>query len=338
MIAFFVLTYAAHSFLETSMESAAGSDRIIWPDEPIMDWLWKLWYLLWLLGVWAAPSGLLYWMGKISLLTFGLSLAGVLWVIIPISLLSAESAVSRLVVFRPWVAWLMLKQPLSTAVFYIVTGILLALCGGLAYQMVVSGNIFWVPVAAVVGAAGLLLYARLLGRMGWLLSQKAGFLADSEQSEEAESTEAGAGSATGAMATMGQTTQPAGRKKKRTGWRMRAAGTATAASASTSTSNDAGPVEGSYNMQAAVSLPSPEEQIRLARPVPAHAERPAHQTIVIDRPPPPAFPLFSGVYTFPFYPTTLVPFAKLTLGFLVMGLLFYLLAALLPETLRGEVR
>jgi hypothetical protein len=39
-------------------------------------------------------------------------------------------------------------------------------------------------------------------------------------------------------------------------------------------------------------------------------------------PPPPSWPLWSGVYTFPFYPTTLGAFAVLAMGFLGMIILF----------------
>jgi hypothetical protein len=39
-------------------------------------------------------------------------------------------------------------------------------------------------------------------------------------------------------------------------------------------------------------------------------------------PPPPSWPLWSGVYTFPFYPTTLGAFAVMAIGFLGMIILF----------------
>src|SRR5262245_32635282 len=49
IVGFFVFSYAAHAFLVAFEGTAAGNDEVVWPKEPMYDWLWKLLYLLGLL-------------------------------------------------------------------------------------------------------------------------------------------------------------------------------------------------------------------------------------------------------------------------------------------------
>src|SRR4051812_25826992 len=47
--------YAAHVFLVTVDGTASGYDEVTWPDEPYYDWVWKLFYLVWLVALWGVP-------------------------------------------------------------------------------------------------------------------------------------------------------------------------------------------------------------------------------------------------------------------------------------------
>jgi hypothetical protein len=49
-----------------------------------------------------------------------------------------------------------------------------------------------------------------------------------------------------------------------------------------------------------------------------------------EEPPPPPLPLVSGVYTFPWYPQTLMVWLSLSVGALLLGLLIQLLMDLAP--------
>src|SRR5262249_1742680 len=59
LLGLMTLSYAAHAFLVVLIETAAGTDAIVWPDELFQDWCWKLWYLAWLILIWSVPVTLI---------------------------------------------------------------------------------------------------------------------------------------------------------------------------------------------------------------------------------------------------------------------------------------
>ena len=46
------LTFAAHYFLVTIIDSASGNDEVHYPNEAIIDWWWKPFFCIWILGFW----------------------------------------------------------------------------------------------------------------------------------------------------------------------------------------------------------------------------------------------------------------------------------------------
>jgi hypothetical protein len=172
LLSLIVLSYAGYSFLLVLTSTAAGDDEVIWPGDPLVDWIWNGWYLAWLLAIWAVPASLLAGLLGLrpSSLPFLLVVAGVLWLLLPVSLLSSLSAVSRMLVLRPAIIRLLLRHAGATSAFYLATGILVAVCSSLGYFAVVGPGLLLLP-AAVVGAIGFLVYARLLGRIGQLITQ-----------------------------------------------------------------------------------------------------------------------------------------------------------------------
>src|ERR671936_2922622 len=56
IIGLYVAAYAAHSFLTAVEDTAAGNDEVRWPHDPLVDWAWKLFYLVWLAAVWLVPA------------------------------------------------------------------------------------------------------------------------------------------------------------------------------------------------------------------------------------------------------------------------------------------
>jgi hypothetical protein len=90
-----------------------------------------------------------------------------------VALLSSLSASSRWFVFRPVVVWNLLRLAPSTFVVYLLSAVLAATVAALAYAAVVSGWLVVSPAAAVGTAAAILIYARLLGRLGWKMSRLA---------------------------------------------------------------------------------------------------------------------------------------------------------------------
>ena len=57
--ALYLLVYAAHCFLVIVEQTGAGSEEVVWPDEPMIDWLWKGCYLGWLAAVELVPTWIL---------------------------------------------------------------------------------------------------------------------------------------------------------------------------------------------------------------------------------------------------------------------------------------
>jgi hypothetical protein len=190
----YVLAYAAHCFLIVLEQTAAGGRHVDWPDEPFLDWIWKAFYLLWLTAVWLVPISLLVRALDLPLLP-GLLLAGGLFALVfPVGLLSSLGGSSKLVILSPTVLGRLARMVPRLAAFYLVTGLILAGCGvvlgfGLAgwqaFRDAAAGAgpgwlgtlldvwawLVVLPVTALVVAVAALTYARLLGRVGFLLNQ-----------------------------------------------------------------------------------------------------------------------------------------------------------------------
>lgn len=170
-----LLARAAHCFLVIVESTAAGMDEVPWPDEPFLDWLWKPIYLFGLMSFWL----LLGWF-ILYLVNIGLAMAlpgivgvivGVVWLLFPISLYSSLSAQS-LVSLLYWPLLRRLGRRLGyLLVLYILTAPLLA--GGIVVAyLAVAGDGWWLPIAALVIPTALFIHARLMGRLGWLLSNR----------------------------------------------------------------------------------------------------------------------------------------------------------------------
>src|SRR5947209_7174361 len=159
LLSFLVLSYAGYSFLTVFINTSAGSDEVLWPKDPFQDWMWKSWYLAWLLAIWAIPVWLVMNLLDPPVWQFALILAGFLWLMFPIGLLSSLSASSRWVVLRPVVVGMFVRNIGSTLAFYLITGMLFAGWGVLLYYAVL-GNFYFVPVAAFAGTSVFLIYAR----------------------------------------------------------------------------------------------------------------------------------------------------------------------------------
>jgi hypothetical protein len=187
--------YAAHSLLVILEQTAAGFDRVCWPDEGFLDWFWKVGYLFALVVLLLVPAGLLAtWppMGSAAAwFVFGLVAWLSLWLLLPVVLLSSLSGSSRLFVVR----WTILqrlavcRRPLL--VFYALAAAIIAPCVAGIYFVALGwqevrtaalGTAPWIvglievvsivvapPVTGLLAATALMLYARLLGRLAWMM-------------------------------------------------------------------------------------------------------------------------------------------------------------------------
>jgi hypothetical protein len=174
IITFFTVNYAAAHFLTKLQDTAAGSDVCQKP-ELGAEWLGHSIFLIYIFVMSLAPCGLAavvayafappdsYWW------PLGLILSAILF---PIMLLSSLVAESRWMVLHPAVIMGLLKKPLTFFVLSFVSVAMMALCTALGYGTML-GFLFLAPLFGIFAATCLLIYARLLGRVGWVLTQGA---------------------------------------------------------------------------------------------------------------------------------------------------------------------
>src|SRR5262245_1925292 len=85
--------FAAHSLVIVLEQTAAGFDTVAWPQERLLDWVWKGFYLFGLVVIWLVPVGFLFaWIGpQRPVVWFATGAALWLWLVFPVSLLSSLS-------------------------------------------------------------------------------------------------------------------------------------------------------------------------------------------------------------------------------------------------------
>lgn len=175
LVGTFLFTYASHSFVVVVQTTAAGNDDVRWPDEPLTDWVWQGALLAWLALVWLAPLGMILKAVSPGLLREDPALAlflagGVLWLFFPVGVLSSMCSMSSLFFFSPKLLAGLARVGSMTLGFY-AASFVLTVCTLLAWYIALFVHPILLPVAAMIGAAGVLVYARLLGRVAWKLAK-----------------------------------------------------------------------------------------------------------------------------------------------------------------------
>ena len=97
------LTFAAHYFLTTIIDSSGGHDEVQYPSEAVTDWWWKPIFCTWILGVFVIPVLMVLapFLAKQPVALFA-CLGLTLWVLYPIGLLSALYSQNWLLFLHPW--------------------------------------------------------------------------------------------------------------------------------------------------------------------------------------------------------------------------------------------
>jgi hypothetical protein len=378
LLTFIIGTYAAYSLFVTLVSTASGSDEVIWPGEPLQENVPLFIFFCWILAVWAVPAYFVLDYAGVTGLRCLFLIIGFLWFMFPISLLSALSGSSRWIIFRSAVVQLFAKQAPTVLGFYLSTLALVVICTWIFYQGA-TGPIPAIGAAGLVGAAWVLIYGRLLGRLAWLLSEtrlkkkrkKNGKVEESEvqvigswgptEDDDDEADDEAKESDTELELQM-----PPGQKKmKRLRDRFPAADSRTAPPPeeppvklpapvlnAAGEEDPLGPSTGSYGIaaeQATPIQPSNEAQTAPTDPeLQAFQMAPHSESAPVSLPPsatpeltklerellgprtpkPPPRPLLlKGVYTFPFYSTSLRAFASLAFGLIAMNGLLHALVA-----------
>jgi hypothetical protein len=177
IVGLFVAIYLARCFFVVIDATAAGGDRVEWPDEPFIDWTVHSASLVGLAAVVVVPAGILGELlagtghsGQREFLTLAL-IGPALWLFFPVGVLSLLSATSGWVFLRPVIVWRMLRLFPSTVLFYLISGVVGMVALGPWIYAVFSQQLPLLVFAAPLAAAMALIYARLLGRLAYQIVQ-----------------------------------------------------------------------------------------------------------------------------------------------------------------------
>ncbi len=348
IVGLITLSYAAHSFLLVVENTAAGDDDVRWPDEPVYDWLWKLWYLLWLVGFWFVPAwflvdGVLTRVLKLPAVGVAPILLAVVWLLFPISLFSSLSAHSRWVVLRKEIVRRLARQGVALVLVWLIAGALVIGSGMLTVFAIRADSWLLVPLAALVGPAVLLVYARLLGRVGWLIgdrrteqARRKRKLRELEEDERFPPPPPPAEPAADLPPVPQKAPVPAPAPSPpepevedewapTTPYEVQDQPPPVPVRAPRPAS---GPVEEEslpYDVReeeprpVGVALPGAERPAALGEP--SARSRLEDRLLKPDLPPPPASPLWGGVYNFPWYPTSMNAWVFLSIMGVLLGIL-----------------
>lgn len=169
-ISFMTVSYSSACFMSVLESTTGGLDEIeAWPEPNWREWMPQMFYLGWIAG---APSAISYGIAvllEMAGLRPGLSLAA-FFLLYPISLLSALEANT---------VWVPLTWPIVSSLarwwwcwltFYVLAGLTLGTVVVAGAAIVVSGQALLALALGPITAAGILIYARLLGRLGWRMT------------------------------------------------------------------------------------------------------------------------------------------------------------------------
>jgi hypothetical protein len=189
ILGFLVAAHASHYFL-TIVESSATAtarnlpwegrkfkewirDGVNWPDDLFTDYFAKTFFLGYLITLWAGPAVL------IGRLAYGSSpwatvVAGAaFWLFIPIGLLSALTSESRWTPLSSQVFVAFARRPGKTFAFYLLSAPVLAVLF-LTFDLILlhtsKVTVAWAIALSPVAVLLFFVYARLLGRLGLVLT------------------------------------------------------------------------------------------------------------------------------------------------------------------------
>lgn len=171
ILGFLFLLFAANYYLSVLEGTAAGAREIPWQSEPITDNFTKVFYLAWLIGLWAGPTYLIsrYVAPNEPWLKLAVPLL-VMWALYPVSQLASLSASSVWVPLNADVFARLAQKPVVAAGFFALTVPVLALFGvSFKWAFLTKDEYPLLFVGVPLLTISALLYARLLGRLAFAL-------------------------------------------------------------------------------------------------------------------------------------------------------------------------
>ena len=189
MIGTAIASQAAHFFL-TIIESSATPtahgmnwrgpsfkawmrDGINWPDETYADHFAKGAYLAYLIALWAGPAILIGRLVAGNSVEATVIAGTAFWLFFPIGLLSSLASASRWTPFWPGLIVAFAKRPVKTLAFYVLSAPILAVLVVTLDLVLIhtsKATVAWAAALSPVAAVSFFIYARLLGRLGLVVS------------------------------------------------------------------------------------------------------------------------------------------------------------------------
>lgn len=169
LVALFIGCYAVISFTTILEETAAGTDRFPKAEWTVWEGFTRLAFLSAVLAISVLPGAFLrHWIRESEFTWMTPFVFGAF--LFPIFLLSMLSANSLWRVLDAKVLGPLLRRPQALFALYVPSLLLLIPSLWLGYVTIWKMRAYLAPVAGPIWAAALLIYGRLLGRIGWYVS------------------------------------------------------------------------------------------------------------------------------------------------------------------------
>lgn len=163
--------YSAQHYMNVLQGTASGAKHIASPAEPLVDNLWKMVYMLWMIGLWLGPAwflGLAFAKSDVPWMRYALPLA-VFWLFYPFSQLSSLSGPSIWLPFHHDVFGRMARKPGVVLGFLFLSGLTLVLIGFGFHWTFIAEGLVYLAIGCPLLVVAALIYARLLGRLAFAL-------------------------------------------------------------------------------------------------------------------------------------------------------------------------
>jgi hypothetical protein len=164
--------FACDFFLATIQQTAAGYERVKAPDDSIKEKALNFLFVAWLVIYAAIPVGAVLFPLKqfVGTKIFGLGVLPAVVFVFPWMLLCGLTNGSSLNVWNRDVVVRMLRHPHVVLTLYLASALLFAPCVVLGYLTIGWLQYYLAAPAGFVWAACLMIYGRLLGRVGYIIT------------------------------------------------------------------------------------------------------------------------------------------------------------------------
>jgi hypothetical protein len=189
-LSFICSIFPSACFIRIIESTAGGDDRISWHQGVWFDFLKDILFLFWILG-WSLAVPVI----ALTIASSVTELPESLWwiilpaatvVVLPIFLLSTMMGNAPWVLIHYRVLERFVQLPQVPAMMYLNTAFLGFPCVLLAYWMMTGYHFLWAPIAGIIWATYWMTYARVLGRVGWILTEDPRYLARRKKRRKVE--------------------------------------------------------------------------------------------------------------------------------------------------------